>query len=76
MTALLDKKRSATSNVQSPHEATLDQLLSRITTLAPVVARHAPDANERNAAPARRANRQKLPVRGRYRSKEPASWVA
>lgn len=52
MTALLDKKRSAKSNVQSPHEATLDQLLSRITALAPLVARHARDIEQGRRLPA------------------------
>jgi hypothetical protein len=38
MTTLLDKQRSATSNVQSSDEATLDQVLLRIAALAPMVA--------------------------------------
>jgi len=44
---LLHKKRSATSNVHSPDEATLDQVLSRITALAPMIARHAPEIEHR-----------------------------
>ena len=43
MTTLLDKQRSAIRKVQSPDEATLDQVLSRVTALAPVVARYARD---------------------------------
>jgi alkylation response protein AidB-like acyl-CoA dehydrogenase len=43
MTTLLDKQQSATSNVQGPNEATLDQVLSRVAALAPMVARHARD---------------------------------
>ena len=52
MTMLLDNKRSATSNVQSPDEATLDQVLSRITALAPMVARHARDLEQGRRLPA------------------------
>src|SRR5258708_2471394 len=52
MTMLLDNKRSATSNVQSPDEATLDQVLSRITALAPMVARLAPDLEQGRRLPA------------------------
>jgi indole-3-acetate monooxygenase len=52
MATLLDKKRSATSNVQTTHEATLDQLLSSITALAPVVARHARDIEQGRRLPA------------------------
>jgi alkylation response protein AidB-like acyl-CoA dehydrogenase len=52
MTILLDMKRSATSNVQSPDEATLDQVLSRITALAPMVARLAPDIEQGRRLPA------------------------
>jgi hypothetical protein len=42
MTTLLEKQRSAASNLQSPDDATLDQVLTRIATLAPMVARLAP----------------------------------
>ena len=52
MTTLLDKQRSATSNVQSPDEATLDQVLSRIAALAPMVARLAPDIEQGRRLPA------------------------
>jgi alkylation response protein AidB-like acyl-CoA dehydrogenase len=52
MTTLLDKKRSATSNVQSPDKATLDQVLSRIAALAPMVARLAPDIEQGRRLPA------------------------
>ena len=37
MTTLLDKQRSAIRKVQSPDEATLDQVLLRIAALAPMV---------------------------------------
>jgi indole-3-acetate monooxygenase len=43
MTTLLDKKRSATGNISSSNEATLDEVLSGISALAPDVARHASD---------------------------------
>jgi alkylation response protein AidB-like acyl-CoA dehydrogenase len=43
MTTLLDKQRSAASKAQGPDETTLDQVLSRIAALAPMVARLAPD---------------------------------
>ena len=52
MTTLLDKKRSATSNFQSPDKATLDQVLSRIAALAPMVARLAPDIDQGRRLPA------------------------
>ena len=52
MTTLLDKQRSATSKVQSPDEAPLDQLLSRIAALAPMVARLAPDIDQGRRLPA------------------------
>jgi alkylation response protein AidB-like acyl-CoA dehydrogenase len=52
MTTLLDKKRPATSNVQGPDEATLDQVLSRIAALAPEVARLAPDIEQARRLPA------------------------
>ena len=51
MTTLLDKQRSATSNVQSPDEATLDQVLSRIAALAPMIARLAPDIEQGRRLP-------------------------
>jgi indole-3-acetate monooxygenase len=51
MTTLLDKKRPATSNAQSP-EATLDQVFSRIAALAPMVARLAPDIEQGRRLPA------------------------
>jgi alkylation response protein AidB-like acyl-CoA dehydrogenase len=52
MTTLLDKQRSATSKVQSPDEATLDQVLSRIAALAPMVARLTPDIERGRRLPA------------------------
>jgi alkylation response protein AidB-like acyl-CoA dehydrogenase len=52
MTALLDMKRSARSNVQSYDETTLDQVLSRIAALAPMVARLAPDMEQDRRLPA------------------------
>jgi catechol 2,3-dioxygenase-like lactoylglutathione lyase family enzyme len=52
MTTLLDKQRSATSNVQRPDEGALDQVLSRITALAPIVARHARDIEQDRRLPA------------------------
>ena len=52
MTTLLEKQRSATSNVQGPDEATLDQVLSRIAALAPMVARLAPDIEQGRRLPA------------------------
>ena len=51
MTALLDKKRSVISNIQNPDEATLDQVLSRISALAPVVAQYARDAEQERRLP-------------------------
>src|SRR5262252_7087377 len=52
MTTLLDVKPSPTSKVQSPDEATLDQVLSRIAALAPMVARLAPDIEQGRRLPA------------------------
>src|SRR6516165_11211751 len=52
MTILLDKQRSATGNVQSPDEATLDQVLLRIAALAPMVSRLAPDIEQGRRLPA------------------------
>lgn len=43
MATLLDKQRSATSNVPNRDEVTVDQVLSRIAELAPMVAQLAPD---------------------------------
>jgi alkylation response protein AidB-like acyl-CoA dehydrogenase len=52
VTALLDKQRSATGTVQSSDEATSDQVLSRVTALAPIIARHARDIDEGRRLPA------------------------
>ena len=52
MTTLLDKQRSAPGNIQSSDKATLDQVLSRIAALAPVVARHARDIEQGRRLPA------------------------
>jgi indole-3-acetate monooxygenase len=52
MTTLLDKQRSATGKVQNPGEATLDQVLSRIAALAPMVARLSPDIEQGRRLPA------------------------
>jgi indole-3-acetate monooxygenase len=46
MTTFLDKKGAAIGNVQSSDEVTLDQILSRISALAPVVARYARDMEQ------------------------------
>lgn len=51
MTTLLDKQRSATGNVQGPDEVTLDEVLSRIAALAPMVARLAPDIEQGRRLP-------------------------
>jgi indole-3-acetate monooxygenase len=51
MTTLLDKKRSAIGNVQNSDEAALDQVLSRISALAPVVAQHARDMEQDRRLP-------------------------
>jgi alkylation response protein AidB-like acyl-CoA dehydrogenase len=51
MTTLLDKQRSATSNLQSPDETTLDQVLSSVAALAPMVARLAPDIEQGRRLP-------------------------
>src|SRR5215468_5751422 len=51
MTTLLDKKRSVVGDVQNPDEATLDQVLSRIAALAPVVARQARDIEQGRRLP-------------------------
>jgi indole-3-acetate monooxygenase len=52
MTVLLDKQRSATGNVRSPDEVTLDQVLLRIAALAPMVARLTPDIEQGRRLPA------------------------
>ena len=52
MTTLLDKQRSATSNANSADEAALDQVLSRITALAPMVARLGSDIEQGRRMPA------------------------
>ena len=52
MTTLLDIKRPARSNVQNSDKATLDQVLSRISALAPVVAQYARDAEQDRRLPA------------------------
>jgi alkylation response protein AidB-like acyl-CoA dehydrogenase len=52
MTTLLDMQRSATSKVQSPDDTTLDQVLSHIAELAPIVARLAPDIEQGRRLPA------------------------
>jgi indole-3-acetate monooxygenase len=53
MTTLLDKQPSARSNVQSSDKAALDQVLSRIAALAPMVARLAPDIEQDRRLPAK-----------------------
>src|ERR1700744_6109272 len=52
MTTLLDKQRSAARKVPRPNKATLDQVLSRIAALAPMVARLAPDIEQGRRLPA------------------------
>ena len=52
MTTLLDKKQSVIGKVQDLDEATLDQVLSRIAALAPMVARHAGDFEQARRLPA------------------------
>ena len=52
MTTLLEMKQSATSNAQRSDEATLDQVLSRIAALAPVVVRLAHDIEQGRRLPA------------------------
>jgi hypothetical protein len=52
MTTLLDRQRSATRKVPSPDETTLDQALSRIAALAPMVARLAPVIEQGRRLPA------------------------
>ena len=52
MTTFLDKQRSATGNVQNPDGATMDQVLSRIAALAPMIARLATDIEQGRRLPA------------------------
>jgi hypothetical protein len=52
MTTIIDKQRSATSNVQSSDEAASDQVLSRIAALAPMIAQLAPDIEQGRRLPA------------------------
>jgi indole-3-acetate monooxygenase len=53
MTTLLDKRPSTLAiNVQEANESTLDQVLSRISALAPLVARHARDLEQDRRLPA------------------------
>jgi hypothetical protein len=52
MTILLEKKWSATGNVETPDEATLDQVLLRIAALAPMIARLGPDIEQGRRLPA------------------------
>jgi indole-3-acetate monooxygenase len=52
MTALLDNSPMTASNAQKPDEATLNQVLSRISALAPMVARHARDLEQGPRLPA------------------------
>lgn len=52
MTTLLDMKRSATGNVQSRDGAMVDQVLSRIAALVPMVARLAPEIEQARQPPA------------------------
>ena len=56
MTTLLDKQRSATSKVQTPNEATLDQVLSRIVMLAPMVELLAADTEQSRRQPTELVN--------------------
>jgi indole-3-acetate monooxygenase len=51
MTALLDKQRSATANVKSSDNTTLDQVLSNIAALAPMITRLAPDIEQGRRLP-------------------------
>jgi len=52
MTTLLEKERSVTSDLQSPDHVTLDQVLSRIAALAPMVAQLAPALEQGRQLPA------------------------
>jgi indole-3-acetate monooxygenase len=51
MTTLFDKQRSAASDPPEPDETTLDQVLSRIAALAPMVERLAPDTEQSRRQP-------------------------
>jgi indole-3-acetate monooxygenase len=69
---LVDKVGLATSGVQSPYEAALEQVLSCITALAPMVARHARDIEQGRRLPAELVSALKsawifgMPVPRRY----------
>ncbi len=52
MTSLLAKHRTAAGTLESPDQATVDQVLSRIAALAPMVARRAPDIEQDRRLPA------------------------
>jgi len=56
MTTLLDKQRSAAGNGQSLDDTTLDQVLSRIDALAPMVTRLTPDLEQGRRLPAELAS--------------------
>jgi indole-3-acetate monooxygenase len=51
MTKLLNNKPSTVSSIESYDEATLDQLLSRIDALAPLVAQHVRDMEQERRLP-------------------------
>jgi len=51
MITLLDKKRTVIDNVQNLDEATLDQVLSRVSALAPLVAQCARDMEQDRRLP-------------------------
>ncbi len=51
MTTLPDKQRSAAGNVQNPDETAVDQVLSRIAALAPMVERLAPEIEQDRRLP-------------------------
>jgi indole-3-acetate monooxygenase len=52
MTTLLDKQRSASRRGHGPDETTLDQVISRIAALAPMITRLAPDIEQDRRMPA------------------------
>jgi indole-3-acetate monooxygenase len=52
MATLLDKRQSTAGSAPEPDETTLDQVLSRIAALAPMVARLAPDIEQGRRLPA------------------------
>jgi indole-3-acetate monooxygenase len=52
MTTLLDMKRPARRNIQSSEKATLDQVLSRIAALAPMITRLTPVIEQDGRLPA------------------------